>query len=105
MGCAGSSVWKLERSSSFNTHNAANVFPPGAPAPPDRDTHDAYVNNLNRYLGRVQKKPQQFVVKVESRRLWMLNAPGDDALSPSTTWHKSSGQESPGADARTGCNS
>ncbi|CAE7754627.1 unnamed protein product [Symbiodinium necroappetens] len=69
MGCAGSCP-KPVRSTSWDARNTklSAVLPKGVNLPPDRETHELYVRQLDKYLCQVAKNPKGFENKVEMRR-------------------------------------
>eukprot|EP00439_Symbiodinium_sp_Y106_P078163 s204_g16.t5 len=61
---------KPVRSTSWDARNKklSAVLPKGVNLPPDRDTHELYVRQLDKYLCQVAKNPKGFENKVETRR-------------------------------------
>ncbi|CAE7313453.1 unnamed protein product [Symbiodinium natans] len=74
MGCGGSCQNSQPRTVASFYMTAPQVVPEGAPLPPDRETHDAYIRKLNSCLKRVRKYPKVFQEAVELRRAECFDA-------------------------------
>ncbi|CAE7240267.1 PDK [Symbiodinium sp. CCMP2592] len=71
MGCSGSRDGVLEMSAAFGAGSPV-ASPPAkvlrAARPPNRDSHDQHVEELNAYLASVAKHPDAFQEHVQRRR-------------------------------------
>ncbi|CAK9107784.1 unnamed protein product [Durusdinium trenchii] len=63
------SAWEdLKRSSSMNGTQHADTLPDGVPLPTGKFDHELHVKRMNRYLRKLQRKPQELVRAVEKKR-------------------------------------
>ncbi|CAE7465011.1 unnamed protein product, partial [Symbiodinium natans] len=88
MGCGGSCCSKStppKRTSSFHMRKLPKVVPEGMVLQPDRQLHDAYVKDLNRFLRKVQKHPLTFTNYVETARSDGFDSIGVDEDSSEVT--------------------
>eukprot|EP00913_Durusdinium_trenchii_P021738 g20424.t1 len=62
-------AWEdLKRSSSMNGTQHADTLPDGVPLPTGKFDHELHVKRMNRYLRKLQRKPQELVRAVEKKR-------------------------------------